>query len=256
MTAAQSVSRPAPALEAIGAVKRYGPVTALDGVDLEVPRGTTCALVGESGCGKTTLLRLFNRMVEPGAGEVRVDGEPVAGRDPVALRRGIGYVQQEAGLLPHWTVGDNVALVPKLLGWDAGRRAERTREVLEAVRLPAEHFADRYPAQLSGGQRQRAAIARALAADPPIVLLDEPLGALDALTRMELRAELAALQERLGKTFLLVTHDLDEAFALGDRVGVMKEGRLLRLAPPDELTADPGDDYVARLLALRPGAAS
>ena len=247
----EPASEAPPALEARAVVKRYGETVALDGVDLAVPAGSTFVLVGESGCGKTTLLRLFNRMVEPTAGEVRLAGRPVAGEDPVALRRSIGYVQQEAGLLPHWTVEANVELVPRLLGWPAERRRARSRELLEAVRLDPDTYARRYPAELSGGQRQRVAIARALAADPDVVLLDEPLGALDALTRLELQEQLAELERTYRKTLMIVTHDLDEAFRLGDRIGVMKDGRLLQVATPTELATRPAPGYVERLVALR-----
>ncbi len=244
-----------PALEARGATKEYpGGQRALAGVDLAVAAGETVALVGESGSGKTTLLRLFNRTVEPTAGEVRVGGEPAAGIDPIALRRRIGFVQQEGGLLPHWRVARNVELVPRLLGWTRERRTARGREMLALVGLDPEAFSDRYPRRLSGGQRQRVAFARALAGDPEVVLLDEPFGALDALTRLELHEQFLRLKARLGKTLLLVTHDLAEAFRLADRIGVMKDGRLLQIGPPAEIEARPADDYVERLLRLRPGA--
>jgi osmoprotectant transport system ATP-binding protein len=247
-----------PTLETRGVVKRFPDGTeALAGVDLAVAPGETVALVGESGSGKSTLLRTFNRMVEPTAGEVLVRGRAVAGEDPVRLRRGIGYVQQEGGLLPHWTVARNVDLVPSLLGegggWPEERRRERVREVLELVGLPEARYGARYPRELSGGQRQRVAFARALAADPDVVLLDEPFGALDALTRMELRGELRGLLRRLGKTLLLVTHDLEEAFELADRVAVMRKGRVLRVGTPEELEREPGDGYVEALLRVGRG---
>lgn len=238
-----------PALEAIGVGKVFGgTVQALDGIHLAVARGETVALIGESGCGKTTLLRLFNRLLEPTRGEVRVGGRAASERDPVALRRSIGYVQQDGGLLPHWTVARNVELVPELLGWDRERRRERCNEMLDLVGLPADDYARRFPRELSGGQRQRVAFARAVAGDPETILLDEPFGALDALTRLELQDQFLGLKQRLDKTMLLVTHDLAEAFRLGDRIGVMREGRLLRLAVPDQLLEDPGDPYVARLV--------
>jgi osmoprotectant transport system ATP-binding protein len=247
-----------PALEARSVVKRFPDGTeALAGVDLAVAPGETVALVGESGSGKTTLLRTFNRMVEPTAGEVRVRGRAVAGEDPVTLRRGIGYVQQEGGLLPHWTVARNVALVPRLLGagggWPEARRRERVREVLEMVGLPEGRYGGRFPRELSGGQRQRVAFARALAADPDVVLLDEPFGALDALTRVDLRRELRGRLARLGKTMLLVTHDLREAFELADRVAVMRGGRVLRVGTPGELEREPGNGYVEALLKVGRG---
>jgi osmoprotectant transport system ATP-binding protein len=257
----QAGTEPAVALAALAVAKIYADGTrALAGVSLEVQAGETLALVGESGSGKTTLLRLFNRMVEPTAGEVRVGGRMVASLDPIGLRRRIGYVPQDGGLLPHWRVERNVELVPRLLGWEPGRRRARTREMLLLVGLDPAVHAGRYPAELSGGQRQRVAFARALAADPPVVLLDEPFGALDALTRLELHRQFLDLKRRLRKTMVLVTHDLGEAFRLGDRIGVMRQGSLLQLGPPAELLAQPADSYVRELLALRtvaaPGAAT
>lgn len=237
------------ALEAKGVVKTYADGTAaLAGVTLAVPAGETLALVGESGSGKTTLLRLFNRMVDPTEGEVRVEGRPVAELDPIALRRGIGYVPQDGGLIPHWRVERNVDLVPRLLGWDADRRKARVREMLELVGLSPDVHALRYPAELSGGQRQRVALARALAADPPVVLLDEPFGALDALTRLELHRQFLELRKTLGKTLILVTHDLAEAFRLADRIAVMRNGRVLQVGAPGELAERPADPYVRALL--------
>jgi osmoprotectant transport system ATP-binding protein len=244
---------PGPILEAVEVAKTYADGTAaLAGVSLAVSPGETVALVGESGSGKTTLLRTFNRMIEPSAGAVRIEGKPVADLDPIALRRRIGYVPQDGGLIPHWRIERNVELVPRLLGWDRGRRRERTREMLELVGLSAGQ-ASRYPAELSGGQRQRAAFARALAADPPLILLDEPFGALDALTRLELHRQFLELKSRLAKTAVLVTHDLGEAFRLADRIGVMRAGRLLQLGAPKELEESPADPYVSTLLELRRG---
>jgi osmoprotectant transport system ATP-binding protein len=252
------VADPVPsALEAVDVSKTYpgssGGITALAGISLAVAPGETVALVGESGCGKTTLLRTFNRLVDPSAGIVRVEGRPVAETDPIGLRRRIGYVPQDGGLLPHWRIERNVELVPRLLGWDRDRARTRAREMLDLVGLAPDTYARRYPAELSGGQRQRVAFARALAADPPIILLDEPFGALDALTRLELHRQFQALQETLHKTMVLVTHDLNEAFRLAGRIGVMKKGRLLQLAPPEELVARPADGYVRELLELRHG---
>jgi osmoprotectant transport system ATP-binding protein len=242
-----------PILEAVEVAKTYGDGTAaLAGVSLAVNPGETVALVGESGSGKTTLLRTFNRMIEPSAGAVRIEGKPAAGLDPIALRRRIGYVPQDGGLIPHWRVERNVELVPRLLGWDRDRRRKRTREMLELVGLSAAQ-AGRYPAELSGGQRQRVAFARALAADPPLILLDEPFGALDALTRLELHRQFLELKSRLAKTAVLVTHDLGEAFRLADRIGVMRAGRLLQLGVPKELEERPADPYVSALLELRRG---
>jgi osmoprotectant transport system ATP-binding protein len=244
---------PEPILEAVGVAKTYGDGTvALAGVTLAVRPGETVALVGESGSGKTTLLRTFNRMIEPSAGTVRIEGKPAAELDPIALRRRIGYVPQDGGLIPHWRIGRNVELVPRLLGWDRDRRRARASEMLELVGLTEAH-AGRYPAELSGGQRQRVAFARALAADPPLILLDEPFGALDALTRLELQRQFLELKNRLGKTAVLVTHDLVEAFRLADRIGVMRGGKLLQLGPPAELAEHPADPYVSALLELRRG---
>jgi osmoprotectant transport system ATP-binding protein len=243
-----------PILEALEVAKTYGDGTAaLAGVSLAVHPGETVALVGESGSGKTTLLRSFNRMVEPSSGTVRIEGKPAADLDPIALRRRVGYVPQDGGLIPHWRVERNVELVPRLLGWDRGRRRERTREMLELVGLRPDAHAGRYPSELSGGQRQRVAFARALAADPPFILLDEPFGALDALTRLELHRQFLDLKQRLGKTALLVTHDLNEAFRLADRIGVMRGGRLLQLGTPEELQERPADPYVSALLEMRRG---
>jgi osmoprotectant transport system ATP-binding protein len=242
------------ALEAVAVGKTWPDGTrALSRVSFSVQAGETLALVGESGSGKTTVLRMFNRLVEPSTGEARVGGRAVAALDPIALRRRIGYVPQDGGLLPHWRVDRNVELVPRLLGWDRARRGERTREMLAMVGLDPDTHAGRYPAELSGGQRQRVAFARALAADPPVVLLDEPFGALDGLTRLALHRQFLELKRRLGKTTVLVTHDLGEAFRLGDRIGVMRGGALLQIGRPAELVDAPADDYVRELLALRAG---
>jgi osmoprotectant transport system ATP-binding protein len=245
---------PEPILEAVAVTKTYGDGTAaLAGVTLAILPGETVALVGESGSGKTTLLRTFNRMIEPSAGAVRIEGKPAAELDPIALRRRIGYVPQDGGLIPHWRIERNVELVPRLLGWDRDRRQSRTREMLELVGLDPGAHAGRYPAELSGGQRQRVAFARALAADPPLILLDEPFGALDALTRLELHRQFLELKAHLGKTTLLVTHDLNEAFRLADRIGVMRGGRLLQIGTAAELAERPADPYVSALLEMRRG---
>jgi len=234
------------ALEARGVVKRFGEVLALDSVSLAVAPGERVALVGESGSGKTTLLRSFNRMVEPDAGEVLVDGSSVAARDPVALRRSIGYVQQEGGLLPHWSVLRNACLVPWLRG--SARPEEHGMRALGRVGLPAEEFGSRWPRELSGGQRQRVALARALAGEPRVILLDEPFGALDAISRAELRRAFAELARALSVTVLLVTHDIEEAFMLADRVAVMKDGHIEQVAEPAALRTAPDTRYVRDLL--------
>jgi osmoprotectant transport system ATP-binding protein len=237
--------RPLAILHAERVSKRYGGVAALDGVSLEAAAGECLALVGESGSGKTTLLRCFNRMVEPEEGVVRVEGFDVRALDPVHLRRRIGYVQQEGGLLPHWPVLRNASLVPWLRG-EAGEA--HAAEMLERVGLPPERFGGRYPRELSGGQRQRVAIARALAGRPRIVLLDEPFGALDAITRADLQEMLLRLRRELRITVLLVTHDLHEALLLADRVAVMRAGRIEQLADPGTLRRSPATEYVRLLL--------
>lgn len=241
-----------PVLECRGLRKLFDPeVVALDGIDLALPPGRTVALIGESGSGKTTLLRLLHRMLEPSDGEIYFQGAPINQQDPIDLRRRIGYVPQHGGLLPHWTVERNVGLVPELLSWDPARIRQRTNELLELVDLEPGIFAKRFPIQLSGGQRQRVAFARALAAEPEVILLDEPFGALDALSRLRLQNTFRELQSHLRKTTLLVTHDLNEAFALADRVGVMRGGRLLQLGTPAKVEKQPSDPYVRELLALR-----
>ena len=233
------------ALEAVAVSKRYGTLKALDDVSLVVARGSCVALVGESGSGKTTLLRSFNRMVEPDSGDVRVWGENVTERDPVVLRRSLGYVQQEGGLLPHWSILRNAALVPWLLG--DGTAEAKAREALELVGLPHATFG-RWPRELSGGQRQRAALARALAGDRKILLLDEPFGALDAITRVGVQRMFSRIRAELGLTVLLVTHDLREAFELADEIVVMQGGAIQQVGPPAELRDTPASPYVAELL--------
>lgn len=242
-------------LEAVGVSKDFAKgVRALTDIHVSVPQGQTLVLIGESGCGKTTLLRLFNRLDEPTKGEIRIHNRPAQEEDPIRLRRRIGYVQQDGGLLPHWTVARNVALVPTLLGWDQARRRDRSDAMLELVNLNPEQYRDRYPRELSGGQRQRVAVARALVADPDVVLLDEPFGALDAITRVELQNQFLHLKRQINKTMVLVTHDLNEAFRLGDRIAVLKQGRLLQVGLPDELLQHPADEYVQTLLRHRPEA--
>jgi osmoprotectant transport system ATP-binding protein len=242
---------PEPELRAVRVSKVYpGPVQALSEIDLSVASGETLAVIGESGCGKSTLLRLFNRLEEPTSGEIHVRGRPATGIDPIELRRHTGYVQQEGGLLPHWTVGRNVELVPTLLNWPRRRRRQRADELLTMVGLDPPAFRSRFPHELSGGQRQRVAFARALAADPELVLLDEPFGALDALTRLELHREFLHLKQQLQKTMVIVTHDLGEAFKLADRVAVMHQGRLVQVGRHDTLVEQPASSYVSDLLAL------
>ena len=234
------------ALDAADVSKRFGAVLALDGVSLTVAHGECVALVGESGSGKSTLLRAFNALTRIDGGTVRVDGQDVTTADPVALRRATGYVPQDGGLLPHWTVARNAALVPVLLG--RADSAALASAALESVGLPPAQFGSRWPHQLSGGQRQRVAFARALAAAPRIVLLDEPFGALDAITRGDIEDLFLALRRRTGMAALLVTHDLHEAFLVADRVAVMHAGRIAQVATPAGLTAAPATPYVAELL--------
>jgi osmoprotectant transport system ATP-binding protein len=203
-------------------------------VSFAVARGETLVLLGRSGSGKTTTLKLINRLLEPSGGEVRVGGQLAAAEEPTRLRRRIGYVIQEVGLFPHLTVADNVGLVPRLERWPPARIADRVRELLTLVGLDPRVFADRYPHQLSGGQRQRVGVARALAADPPLLLLDEPFGALDPITRVELQREFGGLQARLGKAIVFVTHDVREGLLRGTRLGLIQAGKLAFLGSPEE----------------------
>ncbi len=234
--------------------KRYPDGTvAVDELSLDCPTGEVTVLVGSSGSGKTTCLRMVNRMVEATSGAVRIDGVDVSTTPPAALRRGIGYVIQQGGLFPHRTVLDNVATVPLLLGWGRRRARLRAGELLERVGLAPE-LGRRYPVQLSGGQQQRVGVARALAADPPVLLMDEPFSAVDPVVRAELQDELLRLQAELGKTIVFVTHDIDEAIRIGDRIAVMRTGgRLVQVGPPEEILARPADDFVAGFVGLDRG---
>jgi osmoprotectant transport system ATP-binding protein len=230
-------------------IKRYeGGEEAVADVTLDIPRGTFAVLVGPSGSGKTTLLKTVNRLSDITSGHVLVDGEDVGSVDPVALRRRIGYVIQQVGLFAHMTVADNVAVVPSLLGWDAARIAARVDELLALVHLEPAKYRERYPAQLSGGQAQRVGLARALAADPQILLMDEPFGAIDAIERSRLQDELAELQSRLHKSVLFVTHDVDEALRLADLLVVMRAGRVEQSGTPLDLLTGPANAFVAVLL--------
>ena len=219
-------------------------VVAVDDLSLHIPEGLTVALIGPSGCGKTTTMRMVNRLVDPTAGRILVNGEDVTHVDPVNLRRHIGYVIQQVGLFPHMTIAQNVAAVPNLLGWDRARITRRTEELLQLVGLEPAQMLERYPAQLSGGQRQRVGVARALAADPPVLLMDEPFGALDPIARTLLQAEFRQILERVRKTVVLVTHDLDEATRLGDRIAIMKSGRIVQYDTPDVVLSHPADAFV------------
>ena len=230
-----------------GVTKRYpnGHV-AVDDLSLEVAEGEVCVLVGPSGCGKTTTLRMINRLIDLTSGRIVVDGRDIMATDPVELRRHVGYVIQHVGLFPHQTVGDNIATVPKLLRWDKARTRDRVQELMQLVGLDPTIYRDRYPSQLSGGQQQRVGVARALAADPPVLLMDEPFGAIDPVTRARLQQEFLGLQRRLRKTVVLVTHDIDEAVLLGDRIALLAQGGVLaQHGTPDDLLTRPADDFVA-----------
>ena len=207
----------------------------LSGLNLEIPNGETLVLLGRSGCGKTTTLKLINRLIEPTEGQVLVEGKATTEWDPIRLRRRVGYVIQEVGLFPHYTIEENIGVVPRLEGWDNDKIHARVRELLDLVGLDFERFAGRYPRELSGGQRQRVGVARALAADPPIMLLDEPFGALDPITRREIQQEFRSLQKNLGKTMVFVTHDVREAFLLASRIALLKEGKMILLGQPSDL---------------------
>ena len=239
--------------------KRYagtgaGNPGAVEDLSLEVPAGKICVLVGPSGCGKTTSLKMVNRLIEPTSGRILIGDTDVARRDAIDLRRSIGYVIQQVGLFPHQTVGENVATVPRLLGWEPARQRARATELLELVGLDPVRYATRYPSALSGGERQRVGVARALAADPPVLLMDEPFGAVDPIVRERLQNELLKLQERLAKTILFVTHDIDEAIKMGDLVAVMQlGGHLAQFGPPDKILAKPANDFVARFVGADRG---
>jgi osmoprotectant transport system ATP-binding protein len=229
--------------------KRYGTMLAVDDVSLEVARGECLFLVGASGCGKTTTLKLVNRLVEPDAGSVRVDGHDVRESAPHELRRRVGYVFQQVGLFPHLTVAENVGITPVLLGWEAARVAARVDALLALLELEPTKFRARRPAQLSGGQAQRVGLARALAAEPRVLLLDEPFGALDPLTRDRLQQSFARIRRELALSVMFVSHDLTEALLLADRIAVMDAGRLVQIGTPGELLAAPADARVAELVA-------
>jgi osmoprotectant transport system ATP-binding protein len=226
-----------------------GATLAVDSVSLTAERGELVVLLGESGSGKTTTLKTINRLIEPTSGRVLIDGADTSGVDPVTLRRSIGYVFQGIGLFPHMTVAENIGITPRLLGWGAERRDRRERELLELVRLDPAKYLSRTPAELSGGERQRVGFARALAARQRMLLLDEPFGALDPVTRDGLRDDFRAIQRELRLTAVLVTHDMTEALLLGDRIVVMRGGRVLRDGTPAEILREPGDPYVDRLMA-------
>lgn len=231
------MAEPRPVIQLDRIAYQIGELSIIDSLDLEVYPSEILVLLGESGCGKTTTLKLINRLIEPTSGNVIVEGRATADWDEIELRRHIGYVLQDGGLFPHFTIRQNVGIVPKLLNWDTERINDRVGEVLDLVNMPPAKFADRYPHELSGGQRQRVGVARALAADPEIVLLDEPFGALDVLTRTSLQKEFSSMVREMGKTAVFVTHDLHEAKLLGARIALMEKGRIVFLGTPQEFAA-------------------
>jgi osmoprotectant transport system ATP-binding protein len=244
-----TTARVPPAIEFQEIRKSFGDRIVLEDFSLEVRAGETVALIGPSGCGKTTALKLVNRLLDADAGRVLVEGRDVSQEDAIALRRKLGYVIQEGGLFPHWDVRANVETVPRLCGWDEGRRRHRAGEVLGMVNLPVEEFGARRPRQLSGGQRQRVGVARALAADPPVLLMDEPFGALDPIARRALQREFLDWKNGLKKAVLLVTHDMREAFLLADRIAVMDRGRVRQAGTKADLIERPADDFVREFVS-------
>ena len=217
---------------------------AVDRLSLTVQTGEICVLIGPSGCGKTTTMRMVNRMVEPDSGRIEVGGRDVMQIDAVELRRSIGYVIQQVGLFPHMTIGENVATVPKMLGWDAARIAKRVDELLALVHMEPGQYRNRYPRELSGGQKQRVGVARALAADPPVMLMDEPFGAIDPITRASLQDEFLRILRELGKTIVFVTHDIDEAIRMGTRIAILRAGKVVQYDTPERILAQPADAFV------------
>lgn len=228
--------------------KHFDGLAAVDRVSARLESGTITAVVGTSGSGKTTLLRMINRLIEPDSGRVLIDGQDIRALPPVALRRGIGYAIQGNGLFPHWTAARNIAVVPRLLGWPREKIAARVRELLELLQLDPAEIGPRYPHQLSGGQAQRIGVARALAARPGVLLMDEPFGALDPVTRRQAQKDLARIQRKLGTTVVLVTHDMAEALLLGDRIAVMRAGRFEQLATPAQIVKSPATPFVSEMV--------
>ena len=228
--------------------KRYGSQEALHNLTIRFPEGETSILLGPSGCGKSTTLRLINRLITPDSGRISLRGKDIREYKPEILRRGMGYVIQSIGLLPHFTVEQNISIVPGLLKWESGKKHRRTMELLEMVGLEPDQYSSKMPGQLSGGEAQRIGVARALAADPPILLMDEPFGAVDPLNREQLQKEFIALQRRLKKTVVFVTHDIEEAVRIGDRIAIMKDGELQQFAPAPEIMMRPANDFVGEFI--------
>jgi osmoprotectant transport system ATP-binding protein len=228
-------------------VKRFSGAQrpAIDHLTMTVPEGEVCVLIGPSGCGKTTTMRVINRMIDPDGGGVLVAGRDIMSVDPVELRRSIGYVIQQIGLFPHWSIAQNIGTVPRLLGWDDARIGKRVDELLALVGMEPNLYRDRYPRELSGGQRQRIGVARALAADPPVMLMDEPFGAIDPITRARLQDEFLRILRSLRKTIVFVTHDIDEALKMGDRIAIMRDGALVQYDTPEAILAQPADAFVS-----------
>ncbi|WP_280563967.1 MULTISPECIES: ABC transporter ATP-binding protein [unclassified Chromohalobacter] len=225
-----------------------GAVTAADHISMEVPSGEICILLGPSGCGKTTTLKMTNRIVRPTSGKVFINGEDTSSLDTQDLRRNIGYVIQQIGLFPNMTIEENITVVPKLLGWDKAKYRERAREMLDMIALEPDAFLKRYPSELSGGQQQRIGVARALAADPPVMLMDEPFGAIDPINRAVIQDEFLKMQQELNKTIMFVSHDIDEAIKMGDRIAIFRDGKLVQYSEPDELLAAPKNDFIESFL--------
>ena len=234
-------------IELKGVTKRYGNATVVDNVSMSMEKGTITVIVGTSGSGKSTLMRMINRLVPISAGQISVNGQDVMSLPATELRRGIGYAIQGHGLFPHRTVAQNIATVPQLLGWDKARTDRRVEELLDLFHLDPGTFAAKYPSQLSGGQQQRVGVARALAAEPEVLLMDEPFGALDPVIRGKAQDDLLAIQKQFGTTIILVTHDMDEAFHLGDKIAVMSEGKLLQCSEPGKILTEPADPFVQQL---------
>lgn len=223
--------------------KRFGTHLAVDNISFTIGDGENAVFLGTSGCGKTTLLKMINRLIEPDSGEISIGGRPVNAKRPEQLRREIGYVFQNNGLFPHYTIGENIGIVPRLLGWDKAKIAARTTQLMEKLHLPPDQYRDAYPHELSGGQQQRVGIARALAANPPVLLMDEPFGALDPITRASVRKDFKELDELRSTTIVLVTHDVQEAFELADRIFLMDKGTIVQQGTPDQLLFEPGGEY-------------